>query len=77
MEDKENHAAMCTQSLHLKFPALLDGMDGSVEAAYAAWPRRALVIGSDRRIRYSTRLTQLDFHAQEMEIALRAAMVSR
>lgn len=74
MEDKENNAAMCTQSLHLKFPALLDGMDGSVETAYAAWPSRAFVIGPDGRVRYSTRLTQLDFHAEEMEAALRAAM---
>jgi len=75
MEDKENHAAMCTQKLHLKFPALLDGMDGSVEAAYAAWPSRAFAIGPDGRVRFSTRLTQLDFHTDEMEAALRAAIL--
>jgi len=76
MEDKEDHAAMCTRELHLKFPALLDGTDGHAEAAYAAWPSRAFVIGSDGRVRYSTRLTQLDFHAEEMEKALREAMPS-
>src|SRR5208337_1071684 len=74
MGDKEDHAAMCTRKLHLKFPALLDRMDGSVEAAYAAWPSRAFVIGADGRVRYSTRLTQLDFHAEAMEAALRAAI---
>jgi tetratricopeptide (TPR) repeat protein len=74
MEDKGNHAAICAQNLHLKFPALLDEMDGNVEAAYAAWPSRAFVIGADGRVRYSTRLTQLDFRAEEMEAALRAAL---
>jgi tetratricopeptide (TPR) repeat protein len=77
MEDKEDHAAMCTRELHLKFPALVDGMKGSVEAAYAAWPSRAFVIGADGRVRYSTRLTQLDFSAPAMEAALRAAIAGR
>jgi peroxiredoxin len=73
VEDKENHAVMCARELHLSFPALVDGMDGRVEAAYAAWPSRAFVIGADGRVRYSTRLTLLDFHAEAMEEALRAA----
>ncbi len=74
MEDKEDHAAMCTRKLHLKFPALVDGMDGKAEAAYAAWPSRAFVIGRDGRIRYSTGLSQQDFHAERMEQALRAVV---
>jgi tetratricopeptide (TPR) repeat protein len=74
MDEKEHHAAMCSLKLHLQFPALVDGMDGKVEAAYAAWPSRAFVIGTDGRVLYSTRLTQLDFHAEDMESALRAAI---
>jgi len=74
IKDKEDHAAMCTRKLHLTFPALVDGMDGSTEAAYAAWPSRAFVIGPDGRVRYSTRLTPQDFHAEEMERAVRAAV---
>ena len=77
LQDKEDHAVMCTRELHLKFPALVDSMEGSVEAAYAAWPSRAFVIGADGRVRYSTRLTQLDFHAEAMEAALRAAIANR
>jgi tetratricopeptide (TPR) repeat protein len=73
---REDHAAMCTRELHLKFPALVDGMDGLVEAAYAAWPSRAFVIGRDGRVRYSTRLSQQEFHAEEMEKVLRAAIAS-
>ncbi len=77
MQEREDHAAMCTRALHLKFPSLVDSMDGSVETAYAAWPSRAFVIGRDGRVRYSTRLSQQDFHADEMEKALRAVVASR
>jgi len=76
MEDKEAHAVMCTRTLHLKFPALVDGMDGSAEAAYAAWPSHAFVIGPDGRVRYSTGLSQQDFHAEAMEMALRTAIAN-
>lgn len=76
-QDKEDHAAMCTRKLHLSFPALVDDMNGSVEAAYVAWPSRAFVIGRDGRVRYSTRLTQQEFHAEELEKALREATSGR
>jgi peroxiredoxin len=74
IEEKQDRAAMCSLKLHLPFPALVDGMDGAMEAAYAAWPSRVFVIGLDGRVRYSTWLTQQDFHAEAMERALRAAM---
>jgi len=77
MDEKESHAAMCSLKLHLAFPALVDKMDGAVESAYAAWPSRAFVIGTDGRILYSTRLTQLDFRPEEMESALRAAIANK
>ena len=71
MAEKEQHAAMCSRKLHLTFPAVVDGMDSKVEAAYGAWPSRAFVIGPDGRVVYSTRLTELDFHAEEMDAVLR------
>jgi len=77
MGEKEGHAAMCTLKLHLQFPALVDKMDGRVEAAYAAWPSRAFVIGTDGRILYSTRLTELDFRSEDMESVLRAAIANK
>jgi peroxiredoxin len=70
LSDKREHAVMCSRALHLPFPALLDGLDNKVEAAYAAWPSRAFVIDREGRIRYSSRLTELDFSAAEMEAAL-------
>jgi tetratricopeptide (TPR) repeat protein len=74
--EKQDHASMCSRQLHLAFPAIVDGMDGAVETAYAAWPSRAFVIGRDGRIIYSTKLTELDFHADEMESALKKAIAS-
>jgi len=71
MDEKQDHAAACSRELHLSFPAVVDGMDNAVETAYAAWPSRAFVVGADGRILYSTRLTELDFQAAEMEAVLR------
>ena len=77
MDEKEGHAAICSLKLHLQFPALVDKMDGRVEAAYAAWPSRAFVIGTDGRVVYSTRLTQLDFRPEDMESVLRTAIAKK
>jgi tetratricopeptide (TPR) repeat protein len=74
LADKQEHAAMCSRKLHLPFPALVDGMDGRVEKLYNAWPSRAFVIGRDGRVLYSTRLTELNFQATEMESALKGAI---
>lgn len=71
LTEKKEHAAMCSRELHLPFPAVVDGMDGAVETAYGAWPSRAFIVAADGRIRYDTRLTELDFHAEQMEAVLR------
>jgi tetratricopeptide (TPR) repeat protein len=74
--EKQNHAVMCTRALHLPFQALLDGLDNKVESSFAAWPSRAFVIGLDGRIRYSTRLTELDFSPRDMATAIENALHS-
>lgn len=71
LTEKQEHASMCSRKLHLPFPALVDGLDGAVEKAYNAWPSRAFVVARNGRIAFSTRLTELDFHPQKMEAALR------
>ena len=74
LSDKQEHAVMCSRKLHLPFPALVDGMDGRVEKLYNAWPSRAFVIGRDGHVVYRTRLTELDFHAADMESKLKGAL---
>ncbi len=75
LAEKQQHASMCTRKLNLKFPAVVDGMDGKVEKEYAAWPSRAFVLDKHGRILYSTRLTELDFNAHEMEACLRKGLL--
>ncbi len=77
MAEKQDHATMCTRKLQLPFPAVVDGLDGAVENSYNAWPSLALVVGTDGRVLYTTRLTELDFHANELEGALQQAIASR
>jgi len=74
MAEKEEHASYCVRELHLAFPAVVDGMEGSVEKAYAAWPSRAVVVGKDGRVVYSTRLTELDYHAESMQSAIESVI---
>ncbi len=71
MTEKEAHASMCSRKLHLPFPALVDGVDGKVEAAYNAWPSRAYIIDKEGRVAYSSRLSELDFQPDRMEAVLR------
>ena len=70
LAQKQNDAMVCSRKLHLPFRALVDGMDNAVEMVYHAWPSRVFVIGADGRILYSSHLTELDFHADQMEAVL-------
>ena len=73
-QEKEALAALCVRKLDLPFPAVTDGMDGKIEAAYNAWPSRVYLIGKDGRVAYISRLGELDFRADQLEAAIRAAL---
>jgi tetratricopeptide (TPR) repeat protein len=77
LAEKEGHATMCSRKLHLRFPAVVDKMNGAVEKAYAAWPSRAVVVGVDGKMLYNSGLTELDFHAEEMEAALKRSLQAK
>ncbi len=74
ISQKREHASYCMRQLHLAFPTVVDGMDGAVEKAYAAWPSLALIVGKDGRVIYSTRLSELDYRAENMQSALESAL---
>ena len=71
MDEKNDHAAFCVRKLSIPFPAVVDGMDGKVEAAYQAWPSHAYLVDQAGIVRYSTGLTELEFHADQLEAALK------
>ncbi len=77
MNEKHDYAVMCQRKLHLRFPAVVDGLDDAAEKAYAAWPSRVYVIGADGRVRYSSALIEEDFDAAALETAIRAAAARR
>ena len=76
MAEKRGHAVMCTRKLHLPFPALVDGIDGRVEKAYAAWPSHVFVIGKNGRILFTSGLSRQDFHPRSMEAVLQSTLAS-
>jgi tetratricopeptide (TPR) repeat protein len=73
MDEKNGYAVMCNRKLHLRFPALVDGLDNAAEKAYAAWPSRVYVIGADGKVRYSSALIEEDFDPKALEAAIRSA----
>jgi tetratricopeptide (TPR) repeat protein len=72
--EKQGHAQLCLRKLHFNFPAAVDGLDGAVEQAFSAWPSRAVLVGVDGRIVFTTRLTELDFVPAEMRSAIDRAV---
>ena len=47
-------AELCTTSLDLTFPTVLDKLDNAVEITYAAFPDRIYVLDSDGIVRHKT-----------------------
>lgn len=71
LKEKREHADLCLRKFDLPWPAVIDGMDGTAESAYQAWPSRVYIVDRDGRVAFSSRLGELDFHPAEFEAALR------
>jgi type I thyroxine 5'-deiodinase len=71
---KQEYAMMCQRKLHLRFPAVVDGMDDAAEKAYQAWPSRVYVLSADGHVRYSSGLLEEDFDRAALEKAVRSAI---
>ena len=63
-------ATSCQAGLHLSLPMVIDGMDNAVEAAYASWPDRLYVVGTDGKIAYQGAPGPAGFHPEEMQATL-------
>lgn len=64
-------AGMCVRDLGLEIPALVDGMDNAVEAAYTGWPDRLYVIDIEGRIAYKSAAGPYGFRPDGAGEALR------
>ena len=63
-------AGSCVRKLGIKFPAVLDGFDNSVEKAYTGWPDRIYLIDKEGRIAYKSKPGPFGFKPEELRIAL-------
>lgn len=65
-------AKVCMSKLALDpIPALVDGMDDAVNAAYEAWPDRLYLVGKDGRIAFRGDRGPDGFEPDALEAAIR------
>jgi hypothetical protein len=67
-------AESCVRTLGIRFPALIDGMDNTVERMYTGWPDRLLLIDREGRMIYKSRPGPFGFKPAELEAALRQSV---
>jgi len=67
-------AESCVRKLGIRFPAVVDGINDSVEKEYTGWPDRLYLIGRDGRVVYKSEPGPFGFHPKELEHALRAVL---
>jgi len=66
-------AGSCVRNLHIAFPALIDGFDNRVEAAYTGWPDRLYLIAPGGRVLYKSKPGPFGFHPEELAAAIQNA----
>ncbi|MCI0334530.1 MAG: hypothetical protein L0228_15035 [Planctomycetes bacterium] len=54
LDERSQIAATCGRTLELSMPIAVDSIDNRVGRAYAGWPNRMLVVGTDGRILFAT-----------------------
>jgi hypothetical protein len=47
-------AQSCIRNLGIRFPALIDGIDNTVERLYTGWPDRLYLIDREGRVAYKS-----------------------
>ena len=71
--ERTSVAGACVRKLGIKFPALIDSFDNSVENAYTGWPDRLYLIAPGGRVLYKTKPGPFGFHPDDLAAAIRNA----
>ena len=74
LEARWEAAGILVDRLKYRMPLAIDGLDGAAEKAYAAWPERVYLIGTDGRVLYKGGLGPFDFHPDEAAQKLAAVV---
>lgn len=69
-EERAFLAGACVRKLGIKFPAVLDGFDNTVEKAYTGWPDRLYLIDRSGRVAYKSRAGPFGFKPEELKAAI-------
>ena len=64
-------ADSCVRTLGVRIPALIDGMDNTVEQAYTGWPDRLYLIDRQGRVVYKSSPGPFGFEPAGLEAAIR------
>jgi type I thyroxine 5'-deiodinase len=67
-------ANACIRKLGIHFPALLDGFDNRVEAAYTGWPDRLYLIAQGGRVLYKSKPGPFGFQPNELAQAMQSSL---
>jgi len=72
--EREEVASACASDLKISIPIIVDGMNDKVESAYAGWPDRIYIVGTDGKIVFRGRPGPGGFRPDEAEAALRKVL---
>ena len=70
-EERTGVAHACVRNLGIQIPAVVDGTDNRVEAAYTGWPDRLYVIDRQGRVAFKSLPGPYGFHPADAEAAIR------
>lgn len=68
--ERSQVAESCVRKLGIRFPALIDGIDNTVERQYTGWPDRMYLIDREGRVVYKSDPGPFGFHPKLLEAAL-------
>jgi hypothetical protein len=63
-EEREEIAGLCVAKLGIKFPALVDNIQNTTEAAYTGWPDRLYVIDRNGRVAFKSAAGPFGFNPE-------------
>jgi hypothetical protein len=69
--ERYNVAESCVRKLGIRFPALIDGIDNTVERQYTGWPDRLYLVGRDGVVVFKSAAGPFGFHPEALAAALR------
>jgi len=74
LEERAGNAALCQKRLSIPYEAVLDGLEGDVEKAFAAFPSRAYVVDREGTVTFSMGLDEQRLRPEALQAALEAVL---